>query len=143
MKLLATFFLLGAAVIWADPISQVKLVNSGNPSDVVNRVTIDGATKYNVYIGPYTLQVNGQDYSSMCIDFFDESHVGDTWSAYVTQVGSSNLSDTYHPSDSKEYEEDSYLLSQILKPGVPIGPVFRKQPGTLWLTASPILPTST
>lgn len=117
MKFLTTFFLLGAAVVWADPISSVKLVNAGDPSVTASKVTIDGDTKYNVSIGPYTLQVNGQDYSAMCIDFFDTSHVNDTWNAYVTQVGGSSLSDTYHPSDGQEYEEDAYLLSQITQSG--------------------------
>lgn len=116
MKLLSTF-LIAAAALWATPITQVKLVNAGSPIDTVNSVTIDGMTKWNVDIGPYTLQINGQNMSAMCIDFFDDSHVNDTWSAYVNQVGSSSLTGTYHPSDGQEYEEEAYLFSQIIKPG--------------------------
>ena len=116
MKLFTTF-LIAAAALSAAPITQVKLVNSGSPSDIVNRVTIDGDTKYNVYIGPYTLSLNGQNTAAMCIDFFAESNVGDTWNAYVTQVGSSNLSNTYHPTYGQEYEEEAYLFSQIIEPG--------------------------
>lgn len=121
MKLLTSFFALGAAaVLSASPVqtTSVKLVNAGNPVVTVNSVTIDGDRKTNVDIGPYTLQINGQDYAAMCIDFFDESNVGDQWNAYTTAVGSSNLSNTYHPSDGKEYEEDAFLFSMITAPGV-------------------------
>jgi hypothetical protein len=117
MKLFTTFVIAAAALSAAPITTQVKLVNAGSPSDIVNRVTIDGDTKYNVYIGPYTLSLNGQNTAAMCIDFFDEGSVGDTWNAYVTQVGSSNLSDTYHPSYGQEYEEEAYLFSQITEPG--------------------------
>jgi hypothetical protein len=116
MKLFYSF-LFAAAVLSATPIDQVKLVNAGNPSDIVNKVTVDGDTKYNVYIGPYTLSLNGQNTAAMCIDFFDDGNVGDTWNAYVTQVGSSSLSNTYHPTYGQEYEEDAYLFSQITKSG--------------------------
>jgi hypothetical protein len=116
MKLLTTFFILAAALS-AAPVTQVKLINAGNPSVIASSVTVDGDTKHNVYIGPYTLLINGQDYAALCVAFFDESHVNDTWNAYVTQVGSGNFSNTYNPTEGQEYEEDSYIMSQILKPG--------------------------
>ncbi len=116
MKLL-TAFLLAAAALSAGPITQVTLVNAGSPSVIASTVTIDGDTKNNVYIGPYTLLMNGQDVAALCIDFFDASHVNDTWNAYVNAVGSSNLTGTYHPTYGQEYEEDAYLFSQIVKPG--------------------------
>ena len=117
MKLFTTFLIAAAALSAAPITTQVKLVNAGSPSDIVSKVTIDGDSKYNVYIGPYTLSLNGQNTAAMCIDFFDTSNVGDTWSAYVTQVGSSNLSSTYHPSFGQEYEEEAYLFSQITQSG--------------------------
>jgi hypothetical protein len=116
MKLFSTF-LIAAAALTAAPITQVKLVNAGSPVDTVSRVTIDGVTKYNVDIGPYTLSINGANTAAMCIDFFDDSNVGDVWNASVTQVGSSNLSNTYHPSYGQEYEEEAYIFSQITKSG--------------------------
>jgi hypothetical protein len=116
MKLLTTFFIL-AALVSAAPITQVKLVNAGNPVVVASSVTIDGDTKHNVDIGPYTLLINGQDYAALCVAFFDESHLNDTWNAYVTQIGSGNFSNTYNLSEGQEYEEDAYIMSQILKPG--------------------------
>ncbi len=115
MKLLASF-LIAAAALSAGPITQVTLTNAGSPSVIAPTVTIDGDTKQNVYIGPYSLSMNGQDTAALCIDFFDTSHVNDTWNAYVTAIGS-NLSDTYHPTFGQEYEEDAYLFSQIVKPG--------------------------
>lgn len=117
MKLFTTFLIAAAALSAAPITTQVKLVNAGSPSDIVNKVTIDGDTKYNVYIGPYTLSLNGQNTAAMCIDFFDGSNVGDTWNAYVTQVGSSSLSNTYHPTYGQEYEEEAYLFSQITQTG--------------------------
>jgi hypothetical protein len=117
MKLLTTFLIAAAALSAAPITTTVKLVNGGSPTDIVNKVTIDGVSKYNVYIGPYTLQMNGSNMAAMCIDFFDGTNIGDTWTAYVTQVGSSNLSGTYHPTYGQEYEEDAYIFSQIIKPG--------------------------
>ena len=116
MKFLTTFFILAAALS-AAPLTQVKLVNAGSPSVVVPSVTVDGTTKYGVYIGPYTLSINGQNVAGLCIDFFDDSNVGDKWSAYTTAVGSSNLSNTLHPTYGQEYEEEAYIYSQIIKPG--------------------------
>lgn len=102
----------------ATPVTtSVQLVNSGSPSIIVPTVKIDGVTKHDVYIGPYTVLIDGQDVSALCIDFFDASHVGNTWTAYETTVGSSNLSDTYDPSDGQEYEEEAYLYDQIEQTG--------------------------
>src|ERR1700728_3620236 len=117
MKLFTTFLIAAVALSAAPITTQVKLVNAGSPSDIANSVTIDGVTKTGVYFGPYTLLMNGQDMAALCIAFNDTSHVNDTWNAYVTQVGSSNLSDTYHPTYGQEYEEEAYLFSQIIKPG--------------------------
>jgi hypothetical protein len=116
MKLTA-IFLLAAAALSATPTVSVKMINAGSPSDIVNKVTVDGDTKYGVYIGPYTLSIGGQNTAAMCIDFFDDSRVGDTWNAYVTQVGSSNLSSTYHPTYGQEYDEEAYLFGQITQSG--------------------------
>jgi hypothetical protein len=112
-----TAFLLTAAGAFATPITPVKLINAGSPVVVAPSVTIDGSTKRNVDIGPYTLSMYGQNLAAMCIAFTDESHIGDKWNAYITPVGSSDLSHTYHPTFGVEYEEEAYLFSQIIKPG--------------------------
>lgn len=97
--------------------AQIELVNEGSPQDTVNQLTIDGDTRYNVDVGPYTLSINGQNTPALSVDFLDVSNVGDTWTAYTTPVDSSHLGTTYHPSYGQEYEEDAYLLEQILHPG--------------------------
>lgn len=112
-----TAFLLTAAGALATPITQVKLVNAGSPAVIASSVTIDGHTDKNVYIGPYTLSMDGQNLAAMCIAFNDVSHIGDKWNAYITPVGSSDLSHTYHPTYGVEYEEEAYLFSQIIEPG--------------------------
>lgn len=120
-------FLLGALFATATTLTaaadtiNVKLVNAGNPVDIASSVTIKGQTKSNVYIGPYTLSLNGQNVLAMCIDFGIDSYVGDTYTAYGTTVGSSNLSNTYASSypaaqAGKYYEEQAYLYSLIVQP---------------------------
>lgn len=117
MKFL-TGFLLATAALSAAPIVSVSLVNGGSTLDVVSSVTIDGVTKKNVEIGPYTMSMNGGTMPAMCIDFADDASLNAPWNAYVTQVGSSNLSGTYHPTYGQEYEEVAYLFSQITQPNV-------------------------
>lgn len=115
MRLLIAF-IIGVGAISAAPITQVTLLNPGNPVITVPNLTIDGVTDSPAYVGPYTLLINGSDVAALCIDFFDQSG-NDTWNAYVTQVGSSDLSGTYHPSYGQEYEEEAYIYSQIVQPG--------------------------
>ena len=112
---LISFFLLAGMVASAAPITTtVTLTNAGNPTNVIH----DG-----IYIGPYTLTINGQDYAALCIDYRDESNIGSSWSAYLTPVAGGNFAHTYHGSQgsnaqvSQEYEEEAYLFSQITKPG--------------------------
>ncbi len=106
MKYILTFFMFGA-LLSAGPVS-VTLVNAGNP------VLHDGN---GVDVGPYTLSLNGMNYAALCVDNKDWSQLNSPWSADLTAVNSSNLSDTYHPAEGIEYEEDAYLYSLITKPG--------------------------
>ena len=104
MKLFFTLLFAGS-VLFAAPVTQVTLVNAGSP------LVSDGS----YYVGPYTLQVNGQNTPVMCVDFLDDSRVGDKWSANISTVGG-DISKTYHPADTVQYEEEAYLFSQIIKP---------------------------
>ena len=88
------------------PVVTAELVNAGSPKIVQN----------GVYIGPYTLNINGVNYAAMCIDFEDDSTIGTSYSAYETQVSSNNFSETYHPLWGTKYKEEAYLLSLILQP---------------------------
>jgi len=106
MKSILTFFMFGA-LLSAGPVT-VTLVNAGKP------VLHDSN---GVDVGPYTLLLNRMDYAALCIDDKDWSHLNTPWSADLTIVGSSALSNTYHSSEGTEYEEAAYLYSLITKPG--------------------------
>ncbi len=107
MKLFSLFLLAGA-VLAAAPIgtTQVTLVNAGSP------LADDGQ----YYVGPYTLSINGSNIAAMCVDVSDESNVGNSWTASLSQVGG-DISHTYHPTEAVQYEEEAYLYSLITKPG--------------------------
>lgn len=113
--------ILGALALAASTIAAsatpipVTLASPGNlidPSVTVGKTTIN-----NVYIGPYTLNLNGVLTSAMCIDFNIDTPLNASWTANVTSVGSSDLSKTYSPSDRQEYEEEAYLFSKITAKG--------------------------
>lgn len=111
MKYIASCFLCLAAsagMLSATPVTTVRadVVNAGTP-------LLD---QHHDFVGPYTLNVNGTNYSALCIDFEDNATLGQTYSAYETQLSSNNLSDTYHPTWSIQYKEEAYLLSLILQP---------------------------
>lgn len=102
----------------ATTINTVKLVDAGSPANIASTVKINGETINNVYIGPYTISVNGVNMAAMCIDFAISSTVGDTYTAYSTNAGASNLSNTYAPTEGQEYKEEAYLFSQINQAGL-------------------------
>lgn len=116
--ILGTFCAAATALTASADTLNVKLVNAGSPSDIASSVTIDGVTKTGVYIGPYTLSINGgANTLAMCIDFSIASTVGSSYTGYETNIASnSNLSNTYGES-STIYEEEAYLFSQIIQPG--------------------------
>jgi hypothetical protein len=103
---LVSLFLLAGAVLSAAPTAQVTLVNAGNPT----------ADDGQYYVGPYNLSINGQNFAAMCVDVNDESNIGNTWTAYVSQVGG-DISQTYHADDAVQYKEEAYLFSLITQPG--------------------------
>ncbi len=104
MKVLITLLLAGSVLLGA-PISRVTLLDAGVPP------VYDGAN----YVGPYTIQLNGRDVPVLCIDFADDSSVGDQWDAYVNPLEAS-LTKTYHPLALVKYEEEAYLYSMSLRP---------------------------
>lgn len=59
-----------------------------------------------VYVGPYTATVNGVSTQVICIDYADESYIGETWTANVTSLSP----------QSANYDALTYLVSQMLKP---------------------------
>ncbi len=107
MKLFSIFLLAGA-VLSAAPIgtTRVTLVNAGSP------LVDDG----HYYVGPYTLSINGSNIAAMCVDVLDESNVGDSWVASLSQVGG-DISSTYRPTEAMQYEQEAYLYSLITQAG--------------------------
>ena len=76
-------------------------------------------------VGPYTLNVSGQNIAAMCVDDFYET--SGSWSANVTAVTTGNLTSTYlgnhnytvngiQFSSASIYLDEAYLYSQIVKP---------------------------
>lgn len=107
MKRLAFAFLLAAGLLCASPITTtVKLVDAGHPK------LSDGYD----YVGPYDLLINGQTVAALCIDFSDRTNIGQTWTAYLSDVGG-DISHTYHPRFDVKYQEEAYLYSLITQPG--------------------------
>ncbi len=104
MKLLLSF-LLGGAVLFAGPVTaNLTFVNAGSPIQKDSR-------GYDV--GPYTLGVNGTNQLALCVDDSDWSQ--SSWTANLSSLSSGDMSSTYHTGDLKEYEEDAYIFTQILK----------------------------
>jgi hypothetical protein len=107
LKKLAFAFLLAAGLLCASPISTtVKLVDAGHPP------LSDG----HYYVGPYDLLINGQTVAALCIDFNDRTNTGQSWTAYISDVGG-DISHTYHPTFDVKYQEVAYLYSLITQPG--------------------------
>jgi hypothetical protein len=120
-KILLPFLFLGG-LLSAAPVS-VKFVNAGSPAQTYN----------GVYVGPYTLNVNGVTMPAMCMDDFLHVNNGDTWTANSTAVNSANLNNTYLGSGdlgattrsingqlytaSQVYTAEAYLFSKIIQPG--------------------------
>jgi len=71
-----------------------------------------GYTNLNAIIDPYTGTLNGSSILLWCVDPDHESNIGDSWSAYVTQLGAGSLSDTYLK-DPTAYGEMAWLTMQL------------------------------
>lgn len=78
-------------------------------------------------IGPYTLSINGKNVQAMCMDDFLEVHSGETWTANVTALNSTDFSNTYlgnvtvseagyNLTSASIYGMEAYLFSQIIQP---------------------------
>ena len=109
--------LVGCSLASANTV-QMSFV-SANPVVVVPGMGGDEA-------GPYTMNVNGQLVPAMCMDDF--RGVSGTWTAWVTPIGSSDLSHTvlgsnltlnedgYSFTGVQAYEMEAYIFSEIVQP---------------------------
>jgi len=117
MKKAILFSLFFGSLACADTV-QMSFV-SANPIEIV-----PGTPGYEA--GPYTMKVNGQLVPAMCMDDF--RGVNGTWTAWVTPVGSSDLSHTvlgsnqtrtddgYSVTGVQLYEMEAYIFSEIVQP---------------------------
>ncbi len=75
-----------------------------------------------VYIGPYTLDINGVTTLGLCVDFAHWSQVGEYWDSFQTAVAPTGMNNTYvyqanvsNPNVDavtlKTYEEEAYLYA--------------------------------
>jgi hypothetical protein len=99
-------FLLFFSVFTCFATSVVTLTGAGIPP------LSDGTD----YVGPYTLSISGVSVPALCVDYPDESYIGDTWTVFVSSING-NLSQTYHPGDAVQYQEAAYLFDLIIQPG--------------------------
>jgi hypothetical protein len=83
-----------------------------------------------VYIGPYTLDINGVTTLGLCVDFAHWSQVGEYWDSFQTAVAPTGMNNTYvyqanvsNPNVDavtlKTYEEEAYLYRQIVSTLLP------------------------
>lgn len=109
--------------------SALAMVAGSAFADTDTVVFVDGGSNVGsgYYLSPYTgtIQPTGGQTSTValyCDDFNDDVTTGQTWSAYVTSVLSSNLSNTLFgvtnpnpsgPTGNTLYEEEAYLATQI------------------------------
>ena len=113
MKYFLPFLLLTAGL--SVNAAQVTLANAGS------------LVHDNIYIGPYSLGVDANAtsaatanytyYSALCVDYADESHIGDKWSANLTSASMGSASSTY-TQNVTAYAEAAYLFGFIVQPGV-------------------------
>jgi len=105
-------FLFAGALLSAAPVN-VTLVNPGN-----------GLNDGHYYVGPYTLNVDGDVMKALCIDPLHDSNPGDHWTVNLTNLSAGasaipGLSNTYLGNTGlQKYEEEAYLFNLITAPGV-------------------------
>lgn len=106
MKKLILCSLVMSVAALATPLTSVRLIDAGHPLESNGRE----------YVGPYTLQLNGQSLAVLCVDYLDETKPGDQWAAYLSPL-TGDLTHAYRRGDLIQYQEEAYLYTQIVQPG--------------------------
>lgn len=107
MKTIVLAFL-AATAIYASPVT-IHMIDTGS-----------GLTDGTFFVGPYDITINGTPYKALCYDVFDESNVGDVWTAESLSLatvtgGGGEFSGL--AGASFKYQEIGYLAS--LAPAAP------------------------
>jgi len=106
---------------WYLPAIAVLLFASASFGQQVTMTlnTVNGANDGGVFTDPYYGTVNGAPTTLICDDYADESNLGETWKAYVTNVASAGTSSTLKwtgngVSTQTLYDAIAYLATQML-----------------------------
>lgn len=78
-------------------------------------LSVNGISDGTDYVGPYTIQIDGATYQSMCYDFVDTVAIGQVWQANL--LGLDNLNSSYFSTASDYdtgYHEIAWLFTQLL-----------------------------
>ena len=67
-----------------------------------------------VYIGPYTATINGVSTQVICDDYYDESFIGESWTANTSTFPSLTDAKFTSAPESQKYEEAAYLALKLL-----------------------------
>jgi hypothetical protein len=75
---------------------------------------------FGYYLSPYYGAIDGQPVTLYCDDFADDVNFNWSWPVNVTQLSSSNLSNTLFGTDARtQYEEAAWLTTQLVPGGGP------------------------
>lgn len=67
-----------------------------------------------VFIGPYTATINGVSTQVICDDYYDESFIGESWTANTSTFPSLTNAKFTSASETQNYEEAAYLALKLL-----------------------------
>lgn len=89
------------------------------PSSKADSVmTLTGAGSnpaFNVYVGPYTATIDGTSTQVICDDFSDESFIGESWNASVTNLATvATGAPAFNSGTGGNYSEAAWLTLQLL-----------------------------
>jgi hypothetical protein len=100
--------------------ASIDIASPGNLSATQSYVTSGG-----VFIGPYTLDINGTTSLALCVDYEHWSEVGVPWESFQTPIAATGMNNTYvYQANAKNpnvdaitfqiYEEEAFLYRQIV-----------------------------
>jgi hypothetical protein len=98
-------------------VAAAALLAFAPSSKADSTMTLTGAGNnpaFNVYVGPYTATINGVSTPVICDDFSDESFLGESWNASVTNLATVASGAPSFNSGTGNYSEAAWLTLQLL-----------------------------
>jgi hypothetical protein len=106
------------ALLFAACCGSLALANASTVTFVSVNGLIDSS---NYYVGPYTLQVDGANYQTMCYDFTHEVNFGQTWTANLYSFDNLGYAYySYQPDYVSKYWEAAWLYTQLVRATDPV-----------------------